>query len=83
LAKKWPEMVIQWPFMSHKISFFSYKISKTCKQTNKVFYVIAFDLIKILKNWASQNDRQILSFVKAINVVGKTMTRNSLEMPNS
>jgi hypothetical protein len=38
---------------------------------------------KILKSWASQNDRHILSFVKAINVVGKKMTRNSLEMPNS
>ena len=37
----------------------------------KVFYVIAFDLIKILKCWASQNDSQILSFVKANNVVGK------------
>ena len=37
----------------------------------KVFYVIAFDLIQIFKSWAFQNDHQILSFVKAINAVGK------------
>ena len=77
-------MVIQWPFKSHKnFLFFSYKIAKTCKQTNKVFYVIAFDLIKIFKSWASQNDRQILSFMKAINIVGKEMTRKSCKMVNS
>ena len=64
LAKKWPEMVIQWPFMSHKNC-------KKLETKKKVFYVIAFDLIKILKCWASQNDGQILSFVKANNVVGK------------
>jgi hypothetical protein len=52
-------------------------------EAKKVFYVIAFDLIKILKSWASQNDCQILSFVKVFNVVGKKMTRNSLKMPNS
>ena len=33
--------------------------------------MIACDLVKILKCWASQNDSQILSFVKAINEVGK------------
>ena len=49
----------------------------------KVFFVIAFDLIKVLKSLAFQNDSQILIFVKAINVVGKKMTRNSLKMPNS
>ena len=57
-------------------------MQKNWKQ-KKVFYVIAFDQIKILKSWASQNDGQILSFVKAINVVGKKMTRNSLEKLNS
>ena len=36
-----------------------------------MFYAIAFDLIKILRSWASQNDRQILSLMKAINIVGK------------
>ena len=34
----------------------------------KVFYVIAFDIIKIQISWASQNDHEILSFVKAINL---------------
>ena len=32
---------------------------------------VAFDLIKILKCWVSQNDGQILSFVKANYVVGR------------
>ena len=67
----------------HKFSpFFSYKIAKNGKQ-KKVFYVIAFDLIKILKSWASQNDCQNLSFVKAIIVVGKKMARNTCKMANS
>jgi hypothetical protein len=66
--------------MSHK---FSYKIAKNWKQNKNVFYVIAFDLIKILRSWASQNDRQILSFMKAINIVGEKMTRNSRKMVNS
>ena len=75
-------MVIQWPFMSHNFTlFFLTKLQKM--GTKNVFYIIAFDLIKILRSWASQNDHQILSFVKAINVVGKKMTRNSLKMPNS
>ena len=60
-----------WPFMSHKFPFFSYKIAKNWKQNKNVFYVIAFDLIKILRSWASQNDRQILSFMQAFNIVGK------------
>ena len=53
-------------------SFFSYKIAKNWKQNKKSFLCIAFDLIQILKSWASQKDPQILIFVKAINVVGKT-----------
>ena len=32
-------------------------------------------------SWASQNDNQIPSFVKTINVVGKKMARNSHKMP--
>ena len=32
-------------------------------------------------SWASQNDSQIPSFVKNINVVGKKMARNSHKMP--
>ena len=36
-----------------------------------MIYVVAFDPIKVLTFWALQNDRQYLSFVKAINLVGK------------
>ena len=75
-------MVIKWPFMSHKFSLFSYKIAKNWKQKN-VFYVIAFDLIRIIISWASQNDNQIFIFVKDINIVGEKMTRNSVKMVNS
>ena len=43
-----------------------------------MFYDIVFDLIKIIRSLkASQNDCQILIFVKAIYVVGEKMTRNS------
>ena len=59
--------------MSHKFPFFSYKIAKKWKQNKNVFYVTAFDLIKILRSWASQNDRHILSFMKAIDKVGKKL----------
>ena len=45
-----------------------------------MFYVIAFDQIEVKKSLkASQNDCQILIFVKAIyvvDVVGEKMTRN-------
>ena len=69
--------------MSHNFSFFFLQNCKKLETKKKVFYVIAFDLIKILKCWASQNDGQILSFVKANNVFGKKMTRNSVKMSNS
>ena len=43
-----------------------------------MFYDIVFDLIKIIRSLkASQNDCQILIFVKATYVVGEKMTRNS------
>ena len=42
--------------------------------------VIAFDPIKICTDWGHQNDRQNLSFVKYINVVGEKMTRNGRKM---
>ena len=47
-----------------------------------VIYGLAFDPIKILRCWAPQNDndRQNLSFVKAINVVGKKMAGNTCKM---
>ena len=48
-----------------------------------VIYVVVFDPIKILICWAHQNDRQNLSFVKAITVVGRKMTRNTRKMANS
>ena len=48
-----------------------------------VIYVVVFDPIKILVGWAYQNDRRNLSFVKAINVVGRKMTRNTRKMANS
>ena len=42
-----------------------------------VIYVVVFDPIKILVGWVHQNDRQNLSFVKVINVVGRRMTKNT------
>ena len=48
-----------------------------------VIHVAVFDPIKISISWAHQNDCQKLSFVKAINVVGRKMTRNTRKMANS
>ena len=45
-----------------------------------MIYVVAFDPIKILTCWVLQNDRQNLSFVKAINLVGKKMNKNGGKM---
>ena len=45
-----------------------------------VIYVVVFDPIKILVN---QKNRQNLSFAKAINVVGRKMTRNTPKTANS
>ena len=77
VGKKWPEMVIKWPFMSHKFSLF---FLQNCKKLEAKKNVLchSFDLIKIIRSLkASQNDCQILIFVKAIYVVGEKMTRNS------
>ena len=68
----WQKNGQKWSFKGHLwvINFLSFFL-QNCKKLEakkKVFYVIAFDLIQILKSWASQND---LSFVKAINLVGK------------
>ena len=63
--------------MSHKFSLF---FLQNCKklEAKKMFYVIAFELIKIVRSLkASQNDCQILIFVKAIYLVGEKMTRSS------
>ena len=40
--------------------------------------VIASNLVTIFIDWAHQNDRHILSFMKAINVVDEKMARNGL-----
>ena len=76
-------MVIKWPFMSHKFSlFFLTKLQKT--GSKKMFYVITFDLIKIIRSLkASQNDCHILIFVKAIYVVGEKMTKKSCKIVKS
>ena len=47
-----------------------------------MIYVIVLEPISIYTDWAHQNDRQNLSFMKYINVVSKKMTGNSLKMPN-
>ena len=80
LAKGWPEMVIKWPFMSHNFFLFFLQNCKNLEARNELFCVIAFDLIKIMGSLTSQNDCQILIFVKAIYTVGETMTRNSGKM---
>ena len=45
-----------------------------------VIYVVVFYPIKIIVGWAHQNNRENLSFVKAINVVGEKMARNTSKM---
>ena len=81
----WQKNGQKWSFKGHLwvINFLSFFL-QNCKKLEakkKVFYVIAFDLIQILKSWASQNDHQILSFVKAINVVGKKWPETVLKCP--
>jgi hypothetical protein len=39
-------------------------------ETKKCFYVVAFDIIRILTHLAPQNEHQHLSFVKDIHEVG-------------
>ena len=56
---------------------------KKLEAKKDVFYVVGFDPIEILISWALQNDSQNLSFVKAINDVGKKMARNTSKMANS
>ena len=64
--------------MSHDFLFiFSYKIENKRKWKKIVIHVVVFDPIKILIGWAHHNDPQNLSFVKAINVVGRKMTKNT------
>ena len=63
--------------MSHKFSVLFLQICKKL-EAKKVFYVVAIDSIKIF----FQNDRQNLSFVKAISAFGKKMARNLRKMAN-
>ena len=80
MAKQWPEMVIKLPFVSHNFPGFSLQNCKKSKARKNLFYVVDFDPIKIFISWAIQNDLQNLSFVKAINVVGKKMARNGCKI---
>ena len=50
---------------------------------NFLSYAIAFDQIKILTGWASQNDRLNLSFVKDVSVGDKKMTGKCYEIAQS
>ena len=60
--------------------FLFLQICKKLEAKRKVFHVITFHLIKIQISWKCQNDHQILSFIKAMNVVGKKMARKRHEM---
>ena len=73
----------KWPFINCNFSFFFLQNWKNRNKKKIIIYVINFDPTKIFIDWAYQNDSQKLSFVKAINVVVKKMTRNGLTMANS
>ena len=47
-----------------------------------VIYVVVFDPIKILIAWAYQINHQNPIFVKAINIVGRKMARNTHKTAN-
>ena len=64
-------------------SFFFLQNWKNGNKTKIVIYVIDFDPTQIFIGWAHQNDRQMLSFMEAINVVGEKMTGNGPKMSNS
>ena len=59
--------------------FFLPKLEKKLQPKN-VFYVVAFNIIRIQAHLAPQNEHQNLSFMKDIHVVGKKMTRNDHEI---
>ena len=66
MAKNGSKMTIYELYISN---FFLAKLKIKGNDKN-VIYVVVFDPIKILIGWAHQNDRQNLSFEKAINIVG-------------
>ena len=49
-------------------------------KTKKVFYALAFDVIRIWTRLAPQNEHQNLNFMKDALVVGKMMTRNDCKI---
>ena len=83
VAKKWPEMVLKWPFMGHIFFVFFLQNWKLKERKKIVICVVVVDPIKILVCCAHQNDHYNLSFVKAIIVVGRKLTRNTHKMANS
>ena len=83
VAKEWPKVVIKCPFMSCKFPFFFLTYLNIKENNQNRDSCCSFDSIKILSCWALQNDSHNLSFVKAINVVGKKMARNTFKKPNS
>ena len=68
--------------MSYMFSeFFLPKLEKKMKPKN-VFHDVAFNIIRIEAQLASQNEHQNLSFMRYIHVVGKKMTRNDHKITN-
>ena len=81
----WQKNGQKWSWNGHLwvINFLSFFL-QNCKKLEtkkKVFYVVNFDLIRISKCWASQNDGQILNYVKPNNVVGKKLPETVLKCP--
>ena len=66
--------------MSHKFSLFFLTKLKKMKTEKFVYYLVAFDPIKLYMRLGPQNYHQYLNFVKDINAVGKKMTRNGHKM---
>ena len=69
--------------MNHDLCLFFLTKLKIKEMKKIVIYVVIFDPIKILVGWAHKNDCQNLSFVKALNVVGRKMTRNTRKTAKS
>ena len=82
MPNKWPEKVEKRPYLNLNFQAFFFQNWKTQISKQIVVYVVAFDANKILTYLNSQNDCQILSFVKDNYVVVKKMTRNGRKKPN-
>ena len=68
--------------MRGNFSFFFFQNRKPPEMNKIVFYVVAFDPIKIQASQEPQNVPLNPSFVKDINVVGRKMARNGSKMFN-